>query len=72
MGRIQYIVAEDHGQWFVEVRDQLYGPYRSQELAVKDAIRATRTAPDSEVVVQGRPERAYGDAVRRRRLGTGL
>lgn len=52
MGRIQYLVTEDHGQWFIEVQDELYGPYPSRELATKDALRGARTAPNSEVLVQ--------------------
>lgn len=53
MGRIQYIVAEEQGQWFVELQGQLYGPYRTRELAVKDAVRGARTAPNAEVLIQG-------------------
>lgn len=52
MGRIQYIVSEDQGQWFVEVKGQLYGPYESQEMATKDARRGASTVRNSEVLVQ--------------------
>ena len=52
--RVQYVVGEDHGQWFVEVHDQLYGPYPTKELATKDAVRGARTTPNSEVLVQRR------------------
>ena len=52
MDRIQYIVTEDHGQWFVELQGQLYGPYRSQELATRDAVRGAQTVRNSQVLVE--------------------
>ena len=45
MDRIQYVVGEVDGQWFVQVHDQLYGPYQSQALAIKDAVKASRMSP---------------------------
>jgi hypothetical protein len=57
MGRIQYIVAEDHGQWFVEVQGQLYGPYESEERATRDAVRGAGSTRNSEVLVRGLPDK---------------
>ena len=44
MERIQYSIGKADGQWFVEVHDQLYGPYGSEALATRDVMRAVRRA----------------------------
>lgn len=49
MDRILYLVAQIQGHWFVQLKDQRFGPYRTQELAVADAVRGAQTVPNSQV-----------------------
>lgn len=52
MDRIQYIVTEDQGRWFVMLQGQRHGPYASQRTAIEDAIRGAQTVPNSQVLVR--------------------
>ena len=52
MNRIQYIVAEHQGRWFVMLQGKRHGPYASQRAAIEDAVRGAQTVPGSEVLVQ--------------------
>ncbi|MEO6582356.1 MAG: DUF2188 domain-containing protein [Sphingomicrobium sp.] len=52
MDRIEYIVTELQGRWFVLLQGQRHGPYGSQSAAIEDAIRGAQSVPDSQVLVQ--------------------
>lgn len=52
MSRIQYIVTEFEGRWFVMLQGKRHGPYASQRAAIEDAVRGAQTVPGSEVLVQ--------------------
>jgi hypothetical protein len=52
MNKIQYIVTEYQGRWFVMLQGTRHGPYASQRAAIEDAIRGAQTVPDSQVLVQ--------------------
>lgn len=59
MKRIQYIVTEFQGRWFVLLQGKRHGPYAGQGAALEDAIRGAQTVPDSQVLV-----RTVGDELR--------
>ena len=52
MERIQYIVAEVEGRWYVMLQGRRHGPYAGRSAAVEDAIRGAQTVPNSQVLVQ--------------------
>lgn len=52
MDRIQYIVTEHQGRWFVMLQGKRHGPYATQQAAIEDAVRGAQTVPGSEVLVQ--------------------
>jgi len=50
--RIQYIVTQVQGRWFVKLQGKRHGPYASQRAAIEDAIRGAQTVPGSQVLLQ--------------------
>ncbi len=52
MDRIQYIVTEIQGRWFVMLQGKRHGPYANQRAAIEDAIRGAQTVPGAQVLVQ--------------------
>jgi hypothetical protein len=40
-GTIYYVLLHEE-QWTIKLRDKHYGPYRSQQAAIEDAIEAAR------------------------------
>ncbi len=52
MNRIQYIVTELQGLWFVILQGKRHGPYNSQRAAIDDSVRGAQTVPGSEVLVK--------------------
>ena len=52
MNRIQYIMTEYQGRWFVMLQGKRHGPYPTQRAAIEDAVRGARSVPGSEVLVQ--------------------
>jgi hypothetical protein len=54
MDRIQYIVTEYQGRWFVLLHGNRHGPYANQQAAIEDAVRGAQSVPGSEVLVQTR------------------
>ena len=52
MSRIQYLVTEYQGLWFVLLQGKRHGPYPSQQAAVDDAVRGAKTVPGAEVLLQ--------------------
>jgi predicted metalloprotease len=52
MDRIQYIVTEFQGRWFVMLLGKRHGPYDGQRAAIEDAIRGAQTVPGSQVLVE--------------------
>lgn len=67
MARTQYVVVRDAGEWKIAFAGKHYGPYRTQENAIRAAIDAAHKARgDAQVLVQGannqfRTEWTYGN-----------
>ncbi len=69
MARAQYFLVKNQSGWCVKLMGQQYGPYSSQEVAMKAALAAAQKAGEmghqAEIVVQGpdnkfRTEWTYG------------
>ena len=54
MNRTQYFVVLHNGEWKITLNGKHYGPYRTQENAIKAAVEAAHKAGNSQVLVQGR------------------
>ena len=61
MNRIQYIVTEHQGRWFVILLGSRHGPYATQQAAIEDAVRGAQTVPGSEVLVQTRDDQTRAE-----------
>lgn len=66
MSRIQYVVVNYQGRWYVNLNGQRHGPYATQADAISAARTAAKQTPNSQVLVQGvnnqfRTEWTYGD-----------
>ncbi len=61
MARAQYIVVLDDGEWKIIFDGNHYGPYVSQEAAIKVAVTTANSSGekghDAQVLVQGRDYR---------------
>lgn len=57
MARAQYFLVKNQSGWCVKLMGQQFGPYSSQEVALKAALAAARKAGEmgheAEVIVQG-------------------
>jgi hypothetical protein len=69
MARAQYVVVVHQGQWKITLNGQHYGPYGSQQAAIRVAVDAAHKAGgsgfDAQVLIQGennqfRTEWTYG------------
>lgn len=58
MAREQYFVVLHGGQWKISWKGQHYGPYPTQQEAIRAAVDAAHKAQsDSQVLVQGQDQR---------------
>jgi hypothetical protein len=57
MARAQYFVANQQGLWKITFNGQQFGPYASEEVALKSAIEAAQSSGsrghDAQVLVLG-------------------
>lgn len=57
MARAQYFLVKNQSGWCVKLMGEQYGPYSSQEVAMKAALAAAQKAGEmghqAEIVVQG-------------------
>lgn len=70
MARAQYFVVLHDNEWKIKFDGQHYGPYRTQEIAIRAAVDAAHKSGqdgyDAQVLVQGkdnkfRTEWTYGN-----------
>lgn len=69
MARARYFVVLHDNQWKISFNDQHYGPYPTQQVAIRAAVDAANTSGgrghDAQVMIQGvnnqfRTEWTYG------------